>query len=358
MQDSNNGPQGQKHIAYLDGWRGIAIILVLLAHFGGIEYNVGPLGVNFFFALSGLLMSRILFVDKIPMKIFYRNRIARIFPVLYLYIAVVFISTLYNGYSFRVSDFGYALLFLRTYLGDTSIWDEPDVPLGHLWSLNVEEHCYILLSLISLLAMGRSKYFTNTAVAACALVCVACFGIYKFFPQNLHSPVFLRTEVAGFAIFISAAIFLLLRNFNISIPWYVPIISATAALIIGMLSTRGIYKYIIPQLLLAISVNTLSHAPAWLRRMLCNRILLWFGICSYSFYIWQQPFFILVQYSEEAYARYIAFIFALGIGTLSFYFYEQPMRKWIRGISSSKTKPSQPDIKQQPDLGEDVLYTT
>jgi len=42
---------------YLDGWRGLAILLVLEGHFLSIlPLNTGRLGVDVFFCLSGFLM--------------------------------------------------------------------------------------------------------------------------------------------------------------------------------------------------------------------------------------------------------------------------------------------------------------
>jgi len=60
-----------KHIACLDGWRHAAIAAPLLGHFYPVPgLNSGTLGVDLFFVLSGLLMTRILFVQKQPLGIF------------------------------------------------------------------------------------------------------------------------------------------------------------------------------------------------------------------------------------------------------------------------------------------------
>ena len=53
-----------EHVNYLDGWRGLAIALVLEGHFSGlIPLETGRLGVDVFFCLSGYLMSGILFFN-------------------------------------------------------------------------------------------------------------------------------------------------------------------------------------------------------------------------------------------------------------------------------------------------------
>ena len=66
------------NLPYLDGWRGLAIVLVLQSHFG--LGGGGRLGVALFFALSGYLMGGLLFVRKPPLRQFWRRRVARIVP--------------------------------------------------------------------------------------------------------------------------------------------------------------------------------------------------------------------------------------------------------------------------------------
>ena len=66
---------------YLDGWRGLAIGILLIGHFFPVPgINLGAVGVNLFFVLSGWLMARLLFVQQVSSASFYRRRISRIFP--------------------------------------------------------------------------------------------------------------------------------------------------------------------------------------------------------------------------------------------------------------------------------------
>ncbi len=66
-----NGKSDKEYFDYLDGWRGLAILFVLQSHFLPIAgFRSGSMGVHVFFALSGLLMSRILYDKREPLKIF------------------------------------------------------------------------------------------------------------------------------------------------------------------------------------------------------------------------------------------------------------------------------------------------
>ncbi|MBB6484382.1 acyltransferase family protein [Rhizobium lusitanum] len=64
------------HIPALDGWRGLAILIVLTGHFGGdtVLPGLASAGVDLFFVLSGRLMAEILFVRKIPLRLFFFRR--------------------------------------------------------------------------------------------------------------------------------------------------------------------------------------------------------------------------------------------------------------------------------------------
>ena len=88
---ARHGGSELRRIDYLDGWRGLAIFLVLQGHFFAIQgWHSGRMGVDIFFCLSGLLMSRILFQRRVPLTTFYKRRISRIIPAFLLFLLIVF----------------------------------------------------------------------------------------------------------------------------------------------------------------------------------------------------------------------------------------------------------------------------
>ncbi len=145
-----HGASELERLAYLDGWRGIAILLVLEAHFlGWLPVDSGRLGVNVFFCLSGILMGRILFIRRVPLGTFYKRRFSRIYPAFAAYVLTIVLVAFFLGISFTALDVTSTLFFLRTYVGlPPTIWGHP-VPINHIWSLNVEEHSYMLLSVLT-----------------------------------------------------------------------------------------------------------------------------------------------------------------------------------------------------------------
>ena len=159
MNPTRQGPSRiATRIDYLDGWRGLAISLVLCAHFLPESRLVdsGQLGVNVFFSLSGFLMSNILFVKRTPIPTFYRHRISRICPVFFLFVASIYFAGWCFGRSNSWVEIISTATFLRTYFPvPPTIW-RSDLPIGHLW-LNAEEHCYVILSVVAFFAFLSTR---------------------------------------------------------------------------------------------------------------------------------------------------------------------------------------------------------
>lgn len=150
------------HFPALDGLRGLAILLVIAhnvqmldAHEMSIAvkatflaYNVGWIGVQLFFVLSGFLITGIL-IDTLGQPHALRNFIARralrIFPLYYAALLVIFVilPALNLQPAIYQAQAPYQV-WLWTYLSN---WTDPlgygPKALPHFWSLAVEEQFYL-----------------------------------------------------------------------------------------------------------------------------------------------------------------------------------------------------------------------
>ncbi len=178
-----------RHITALDGLRGVAILMVMLFHFGAEveEQNhysllckplrLGWTGVDLFFALSGFLITGILLETRDRphyFRNFYARRTLRIFPLYFLVLgAIAILCLIFSGMTNWVGAtlstqrwyWVYASNILMTLRGD---WIGP---LDHFWSLAVEEHFYLVWPLIVLLLTRRQL------LATCAIVVITAVSL-------------------------------------------------------------------------------------------------------------------------------------------------------------------------------------
>lgn len=328
---ADHGRSALTRVDYLDGWRGMAILLVLMAHFFHVrEINVGRMGVDVFFVLSGMLMSNILFVKKVPLITFYKRRISRILPVFFIFITTVSLCSLIFGLSNEHTDYLYNLFFLRAYYPESPDLWHTGLPVGHLWSLNVEEHSYIILSLIALVAtIAKKAYFPILIIGFGAIVLQY---IYITHPDSAPAHFYLRTEIVASFLMVSAGYFLIKNRFENLIPCWAPVASlALALLCYSPYAPHWSAKWSMAPFLLAFSVNHLNLTPQTFRTMLNFLPLRLIGIWSFSIYLWQQPFYYYGTKFGDAFhfAGPVLALIAICVGALSFYFIENPIRKYL-----------------------------
>jgi len=152
-------PRPRRYMVQLDGLRAIAVCLVMTYHWirPAIPVNLGDLGVDLFFVLSGFLITGIL-LDARPgsgpgmerrslwgsARSFYIRRFLRIFPIYYGTLALTWLA----GFKLVRETIGWHAAYLSNVLltrpGD---W----YYIAHLWSLSVEEQFYLVWPWVILL---------------------------------------------------------------------------------------------------------------------------------------------------------------------------------------------------------------
>jgi peptidoglycan/LPS O-acetylase OafA/YrhL len=312
----------RQHVDYLDGWRGLAIGLVLVGHFVGPNWSdPGRLGVDLFFVLSGVLMARILFEQHTPLGEFYRRRVSRILPAYLLFLVIICGPVAWaQGLQVGWSEIWPLLTFLRTYIGPVGIWSDP-LPIGHIWSLNVEEHCYLIMSLITVLALAKRW----PAVALGALGAASFCATYWHLRHN-HDPLtpfLINTECVAAFILLSAAY--RISPLRRKLPQWAPLLALAAALP-WYVSFPGVWRgMFVRPLLLGFAINHVGESPQWFLALLRARWLRWLGVVSYSIYLWQQPFFRGIPMIGKP----LGALGAVAAGVMSFYLLERPVRSWL-----------------------------
>jgi peptidoglycan/LPS O-acetylase OafA/YrhL len=340
-----------KHIPALDGLRGAAILGVFLYHYGagGVHSastavrviatlcGFGWSGVDLFFVLSGYLITGILYdTQDVPgyYRKFYARRTLRIFPIYYLFAAIV-LSTL----PFAVWHRGD--LFFLVYLGYPAalIWPSIlhlPVRISHLWSLSVEEQFYMLWPwLIRTLRVPRN------ILTFCAVVGVGSLAFRIAVPGWAYNSLPARMDDLA----LGAALAILVRSdFRKRCERVAfPLFAASAVGVILICTLRHTTEHVdrlmctVGYSVIAVgygSLLLLSLGP--LAGLFSLPILRIFGKYSYGMYLYHFPLTAVFEPMKPFLARYplgaliyvaVCLVANLAIAALSFHLFEQPILK-------------------------------
>lgn len=175
---------GRAHFAALDGLRFVAILSVVFHHSPlttamapwSVLFTRGFLGVDFFFVISGFLITSLLLRERerkgrVSLAGFYKRRALRILPLYYLVVtAIGGYYVLLRGSADAADYWPFYYLFLANFLVG-------DIPmLSPTWSLSVEEQYYMVWPLL-LIALPRRFLLWGVALATVPYVIVIESGL-------------------------------------------------------------------------------------------------------------------------------------------------------------------------------------
>lgn len=325
-----------RRIAVLDGWRGIALLLVLLEHVvtsitGSYPFSwtqTGQHGVTLFFVLSGFLITARLKEGNLDLKKFYIRRFFRLMPVAWAYLATVEVVGLLLGHSWiSLHELAACVFFFRNYIGG-----QATVYAGHFWSLSMEEQFYLVWPLLLLLAGSRRAAWIATAGAfACAFFRLENWTHYNRLWESFH------TEVRADALFTGCVLALILSGRSRE-----PILRFAGRATLPALALLLYCFYAfhwLPPLMESVAfalliAATLSSPVSRLRKVLESRVLVWVGSVSYSVYVWQQVFIMPRWHGAARILMYgLMPIFALA----SYYLIEKPCTRLGQKLTPSET---------------------
>lgn len=165
------------HIPSLDGIRAIAAMLVFVAHAGLEDRVPGGFGVTIFFFLSGYLITTLLRTEyaatgRINLKNFYIRRVYRIWPPMYIALAVAALPPYASEPSVTAGAALAQAFHWTNYYIIFFGYDHIIPATGPMWSLAVEEHFYLLypIALMFLLRKMTNRRASVVLAGVCVLV--------------------------------------------------------------------------------------------------------------------------------------------------------------------------------------------
>lgn len=320
--------------------------------------ELGPMGVSFFFVLSGFLITFLLMVEKektqdIAIKKFYWRRILRIWPLYFLFTFIAFfilpkIPSFGHYYFSPLLDdnfytkLGMYLLFVPGFVlafFQTVPW------AGHLWSVGVEEQFYLIWPWVIKKFKSGNLLFLSLLILV-VIIKITIFVLYNYF----NYPIWLK-EIAAqskFECMIIGAwvayifytksylsftkllgkgyVFLVLIFCVFIITWFTPLI------------IQDIKHIIIAPFFAALILSVIQNNKL---TFLEHPSLIFLGNISYGFYVYHMmcvvlciklmPDFILIWCANNAAGEMVinilyyvgSFLITIIVSAISFYFFER-----------------------------------
>ncbi|MDU9032586.1 acyltransferase [Pseudomonas corrugata] len=330
----------------IDGLRALAVIPVVLFHFGFGAFSGGFVGVDVFFVISGFLITSILFreisAQRFSFVDFWARRARRILPAL----SLVLLASLAVGWLLLTAkDFSelgrtvrYQSLFISNILfmrEDGYFAPASDLkPLLHTWSLAVEEQYYIFFPLLMVLLMRHVRHWRWMLFA----VLLLSFGLNVAYIDRKPDVAFFSLPTRAWELLCGAMLAVLPAPKHAARPWICQF-AALAGLVAVLAAVFTFDETTVfpgwAALFPVLGTTTLIWSGArystWVAQALSARALVWVGLLSYSFYLWHWPVYVYANaISIDGIQPWEAagwIVLALVLAWLSWRFVELPFRE-------------------------------
>ncbi|MGI9273145.1 MAG: acyltransferase family protein [Woeseiaceae bacterium] len=331
----------------IDGLRAIAILPVVFFHAGLPGFSGGFVGVDVFFVISGFLITRIIYSEMVDgtfsLARFYERRARRILPALLSVVFVAFVAGSIVLFPSQFEALSESVVASTLFASNIYFWITTDyfrsatefLPLLHTWSLGVEEQFYVFYPLL-LLCLGPTRRKWLLIVLSTGLVASLLLSSYWLAAHPMISFYLLPARAWELAIGCYLAIG---KMPSLTGRWLREVVAAVAVLAIAASVTfyssstpfPGVAA-LLPCLGAALIIYTGSQGDTWVRRALSLRAVVWFGLISYSLYLWHWLILALIRASTSrvdigASLAVAAVLLSILTAALSYRFIESPFRR-------------------------------
>ena len=336
---------------YFDFIKGIAIIAIVLYHFGGNVLPYGYLGVDIFFVIAGFLLFKSLLKEFQNNTFNYWQFIFRKLVRLWPLIIIISIVSMFVGYFLMLPDdyenlaesviassiFSNNILQCIT---TKNYWDIVNLykPLMHLWYIGVLMEAYIIIPLIVLFANkilpGEKRRLVILTALGLTILSFFLFICPKFTDaQKFYYLPFRLFEISAGGILLARKPALSKKNFFI-----LGILSFV--LLLSFLTLRVDF-FSAKTILVLTCICTLIYIISFENKQYNYRLFNFFvnivasiGKRSYSIYLWHQLIVAFMFYSfvpVQSFNSFLLFILLVSlVSFLSYKYVELPLSRAIK----------------------------
>lgn len=343
-----------KYRPEVDGLRAVAVIPVILFHFGVSWCTGGFAGVDVFFVISGYLITSIILKELsggvFSFRNFWMRRVRRIMPAL----IVVLIATAVAGYLLlwgpSLAGLGRQLISVIFLYANVEMWQiannywgvaAENAPLLHTWSLSVEEQFYLIYPLVVFLLFrfARKMILPVLLVGALLSFCLCLYATYTHPAAAFYFLPMRAWELAAGGILSILGTSESVRIGRRGARWLVfaGLVLIIAGYILMEAASFPGYQALLPVAgsMLIIQFGGGASCPA--SKLLSSRPLVYIGKMSYSLYLWHWPVIVFgkacsLKYDIDLNVVVIVSIILL-LSVLSYHFVENPARRSKRIVT-------------------------
>ncbi|WP_416740769.1 acyltransferase family protein [Pseudomonas sp. NFX71] len=345
------------HLKYrpdIDGLRAIAVLAVVAYHAFPGKLKGGFTGVDIFFVISGFLISGIILKSlnegTFSFAEFYARRVKRIFPPLLLVMGSCYAFGWFALLDGEFAQLGKHIAGGAAFVANFVFWQEAGYfdsiaetkPLLHLWSLGVEEQFYILWP-VMLCCLWRVR----KGVAAGALVVVSIsFALNLYFVRLNPEATFYLPHTRFWELMLGAVLawvgsdrLLVAGNWvsaqRARLIFNIAAFFGMSLIVTGILTITKQHQFPGGWALLPVSgaVLIIGAGPnAWINRVVLGHpVMRWFGLISFSLYLWHWPLLSFAAILENGVPsrnyRVGAVAASIILAWLTYRFVETPFRR-------------------------------
>jgi peptidoglycan/LPS O-acetylase OafA/YrhL len=334
-----------RYRADIDGLRAVAVVPVVLYHFGVRGFGGGFVGVDVFFVISGYLITGLIYAElgggSFSILRFYERRIRRIFPALFAMIAAAMATGLLVFFPHDLMRLAQSAAATTVFVSNFDFWQQAgyfDVganlkPLLHTWSLAVEEQFYVLFPALLTVIHSRRRGVLLGLVASLGVI---SFAASLWAVGRSPTGAFYLTPFRTWELMLGAV--LALGAFPApKMRWLGEAISLAGLGAIGwaVFGFTAATRFpganaLFPCAGAAALIYAGSGENTWTRRLLASPPLVGIGLISYSLYLWHWPIHVFADYVAGGPVGAIETVLLIALsfvlGFLSWRYIERPFR--------------------------------